>query len=179
MADFQTVINTIESKIGKEVTRQLWTAKLLSVFDKRLRSIRILVRFSKDNFFFDEEIKLVEQHFDKDTKYEAEIIRRLRRLNDYTNAIANIKTDVGKVPNLTAKWKVYLSNLVEVSPIQSKLTVTFIKNDSGDIWSFEKNLDIHVKGFISLQVINGVLSEAVDKLNEPINITYYSSLINI
>ena len=179
MADFKTVINVIESKVGEEVTRQLWTAKLLSVFDKRIRSIKILVRFTKDDFIFDDEIKLVEQHFNEDTKYGAEIIRRLQRLNDYTDAISSLKADVGKIPNLTARWKAYISNLVEMSPIESSVTVTFIKNGSGEVWSFDKQMKIYANEFISLQVINRTVSDAVDKLNEPINITYYLSLINL
>ena len=59
MADFKDIIKKIEKKIGNTITRQNWTATLISIIERKQRSIKILVSFTKDQFIFEKELKLI------------------------------------------------------------------------------------------------------------------------
>lgn len=173
---FQEVINKIENKIGESIVRQGWTATLLSITGRRPKSIKVLIRFTEGSFSFERELKLVDQHFDEDSKYSDEIIRQLKRLNDYSKAVIDFSV-ISDPPNITNKWKAYISEVVIKDPITATLVFTYVKNQSGELMTFTKEYPINAESFISKQFIGDDIDRKLELLNTPIDITYYQNLI--
>ena len=172
MADFKDIIKIIEKKIGNTITRQNWTATLISIIERKQRSIKILVSFTKDQFIFEKELKLVDQHFDEDTKYNDEIIRQLKRLNDFDQCIIDLKSQIDN-PNISNKWKGFITEVIELNPIEVVIKVNYAKTGM----LIERDFKICEESFITKQNYLTQIDFNVDRLNAPIQIGYYQSLI--
>jgi len=172
---FQELINKIENKIGNEVTRTTWKAKLLSVTERHAHAIRIEVLFSllDDSFSFTRELKISEINFTDESRYNDEIVRYVKRLDDYSAGIAILKV-ISDPPNINNKWKGYITNLAEKNPIHSIMTVTY----STTGMTFEKEVHLRADDYISRQFINNQIDDNVIKLNIPLELPYYQNLIN-
>lgn len=175
MADFKDFINKIENKIGNSITRQTWSATLNGITERNNKSIKISVTFTKGDFSFVRELKLVEQHFSEESKYNDEIVRLLKRLNDFDSAMSELTPS--DPPNITGKWKGYLTANRVVTPTHNILTFTYAQRVNQEIISFEKDVNVFAESFMSKQSINGFIKSNEDILNQPIDITYYQNLI--
>jgi len=170
-------VTFIESKIGTTTERQGWIATLLKITERQEKSIKILVKFETDNFSFEEELKLYEEHFTEGVRYNDEIIRRLKRLKYYTAAITLFQEV--EAPTITTKWKGFISNVEVISPIESKLTVTFAVIDSGELLELTHVINMPVAIFTDRKQILDTIAYQVEIFNRPIDINYYKSLIQI
>ena len=170
-------VTFIESKIGATTERQGWTATLLRITERQEKSIKIAVQFETDGFSFEEELKLYEEHFAEGIRYNDEIIRRLKRLKDYSAAITVFQET--KRPTITTRWKGFVSNVEVISPVEAKLTVTFAVIDSGELLELVHTINISSEVFVSRQQILDLIAYQIEIFNRPIDINYYKSLIQI
>lgn len=170
-------VTFIESKIGTTTERQGWTATLLKITERQEKSIKILVKFETDNFSFEEELKVYEEHFTEGVRYNDEIIRRLKRLKDYTAAITLFQE--AEAPTITTKWKGFVSNVEVISPVEAKLTVMFAVIDSGELLELVHTINTSADIFVSRQQILNLIEYQIEIFNRPIDINYYRSLIQI
>lgn len=97
---FQEVIQHIESNIGTTLSSTHWTAQLLAITERTAKAIKVNVKFSTTGFSFNKEIKLFEAHYDSAAKFTQEINRQLNRLDNFTDAIANLSV-IAPLPTIT------------------------------------------------------------------------------
>lgn len=176
MEEFQNIANKIESKLGETIVRGQWSATLLSIVEKNSKYIKISVRFTNGDFLFERDLKIVAEHYTKDTKFNTEIVRLLKRLNDYSDTVNQIST-ISSPPNITNRWKGYLTKVEVVNPIESILTFTFSRNLSGELLTFDKQFNINAESFISRQYIFDEIDRKVELLNTPLSVDFYKNLI--
>ena len=176
MAEFKDFIAIVESKLGNTITRQSWSATIERIVEKNPKSIKIDVRFFSQNYSFNQELKLVERHFDGEVKFNNEIVKFLKRLNDFTQTMSEIT--VQNSPSIITKWKVYVSDKIDVNPTYTIITYTYAQRVGQEIMSFEKDAHFTAQSFISKGAINADLNYKLELLNTPIDVNYYKNLIN-
>ena len=175
MITIDNLVQRITNKLGESVTRQIWTATLVRIIEVKPTSIKVLVKFSTTNFSFDKELKIVESNFDSDTKWNDEIIRQLRRLNDYTNAITQyITQSQSALPSITNNWKGAVTGVTVYNPVNSAVTVLYFRNG----FAIEKQYNFSVENFNENISLADIRQQVVHALNAPIAIEYYQNIIN-
>ena len=146
--DLKDVTTLIEENLNTETKGSVWNCKVIKVTEKKEFVTRVLVQFYKNDFSFEREYKLVEEHFKTIKKFENEIERLLDRLDRYTNVISDFQVLIKKAfPNITNKWKGILSEVEVESEIQAKISFKFFSN----FGEFTKSFVIDFDGFRNKQ----------------------------
>lgn len=178
--NIQDLYEILKSRIGESISGNKWSATLVDIVEIQPKSLKTVIRFStkSESFSFDREVKLFYNYFDSIVNYKNEINRLLKLLDEFTNSISTLRSQITNPPTITTKWKGYITLIVDESPIQSIVYITFAQKVGSEIMSFDKIFTLSIYNFLSLNTYQGQLLDMISILNEPISVDYYKGLIN-
>ena len=177
-----TVINHINSLLGVSNYTTNWELKFTEIAEifteeDKIYYVRVNVEFKKDDFTFNSQIKFHYRNFSTEEQVNAEILRQLQKLEDYTQALTQIETFLTLEVDLqpTSEWKAALISVEIESPLLTKATFIFYYEN---LPSFYKTFNLSYDMFISFQIYLDELNHILTKLNTPVEVDYSNLITN-
>jgi hypothetical protein len=184
MEDFLNFKKQLKERLKEKISLDAWNyvpLYILSEFDK---SIRLMVEFSYKDFSQQQELKFVAEHFKSMDDYEIEINRLLNRFDSFTDSVDRMEeiaiSNIGKPLSDEGSWKVMLTSVIRLSPVECKVIFTFSKmSDKEELLQFEKEFVLSQATFVDFDTYLRELDEILFKLNnvDSIPTTYYETFI--